>query len=390
MLAFSVLTACTALNTPINTNAPANLAPTAVSTGQWAVYQSVSDANVAVYRILDAGGRSIGALSLPDPVSPKRPWSLIYSPASEFIAAFPYIDQKDSMSSSLLIIKMPDGKVIRDVGQLLPDGTAMLVGTEHQWSPDGRYFTFSAATPGKKLDLFLYDVRKDQVRQLTDQTANLLPWAWSPDGQTILAQEYATKFITINPPDYLGVWAVDLDGKAKRLYVPTAWEDVWKWKSNTVFYVLNDDSGKLTHLRTVDTVSGQVIELYQGLFTYVTMNPPLDEVIFTFSATGYYKVEDSDPGIYRLIGQNKLEKIIDGDYSALAYYKELNMFIGFSNDGQLIGFSFEGTIRLKLPYSDIISSPNGQFIINGVEILTSSGSPVAGIKYGYATWLPDF
>jgi hypothetical protein len=52
------------------------------------------------------------------------------------------------------------------------------------WSPDGRYIAFSGLDGGVS-DLYLYDLKKESVRQLTnDRYAELQP-TWSPDGSTI-------------------------------------------------------------------------------------------------------------------------------------------------------------------------------------------------------------
>jgi dipeptidyl aminopeptidase/acylaminoacyl peptidase len=407
ILACFTLPACSTLINTASTATPTAaeitaVPPTAVpppAIRDWAVYDHVTEDGKNEYRIVGAEGHATGALALPDPPSPKRDWLLISSQASEFFAAFPQlnvftanptIDQQEEMSSSLLIIKIPDGKVIRDVGSLLPEGALINIGPEHQWSPDGRYFAFAAAAPGKKLAVFIYDVQQDQVRRLTDQAANLFPWDWSPDSQTILAREFTTGSTTM-PADYLGVWTVGLDGHVKHLYKPATWDEFWKWKSANVFYVLDNDLGKYTNLRSVNIVTGEITELYRGQFTYVAMNPPLDEIILTFTSTGSYKVDGIEPGIFRLVGPNQLGMIVPGEYWAATYYTELGMFAGFSTDETTTGFAFDGTIRLKLGQSGDLPapSPDGQFIIHSNELLKADGNLVTRTLNAGAGWLDD-
>ena len=58
--------------------------------------------------------------------------------------------------------------------------------TEPAWSPDGRYIVWSSDRAGPTLlDLWIYDTRTGETRQLTREVTSAMGAAWSPDGTRI-------------------------------------------------------------------------------------------------------------------------------------------------------------------------------------------------------------
>ncbi len=56
-----------------------------------------------------------------------------------------------------------------------------------EWSPDGKQIAFlSDKGMENGLDLFVYDVESQKLRQLTDNTNALWKFSWSPDGENII------------------------------------------------------------------------------------------------------------------------------------------------------------------------------------------------------------
>ncbi len=86
----------------------------------------------------------------------------------------------DQGRPALMIINVPENKIERKIrfphlGQIL----------NPSWSPNGRWIVFSAINHGQS-DLFLYDLKKDSLRQLTDDAYADLQPSWAPDNKHIV------------------------------------------------------------------------------------------------------------------------------------------------------------------------------------------------------------
>jgi WD40 repeat protein len=148
------------------------------------------------YRLVNpdgSGGRDLPWMDDWNPlfVSPNGEWSLQYSDDQ--------FGDGQSEILSLSLIHVPDGKVVPliDVAtrSLLESHYGFLTGEcgghyyyqlyDHAWSPDGRYLAFTANISGQGLDLFSYDTDRINLRRLTNEAAEVLSIAWSPDSRTV-------------------------------------------------------------------------------------------------------------------------------------------------------------------------------------------------------------
>ena len=79
------------------------------------------------------------------------------------------------------------------------------------WSPDGRYFAFTAIREGDSSSLYVLAIDIGEIRKMEDGPGNVRTISWSPDGQWILFQE---KIMTGKPRGWppARLWAVRIDG----------------------------------------------------------------------------------------------------------------------------------------------------------------------------------
>lgn len=83
-------------------------------------------------------------------------------------------------SSKIIIIDINSGKIKREIKF---ESVRRILNPS--WSPDGKYLVFSGAKGGMT-DLYIYNLEKDYLNQLTnDKYADLQP-EWSPDGENIV------------------------------------------------------------------------------------------------------------------------------------------------------------------------------------------------------------
>jgi WD40 repeat protein len=148
------------------------------------------------------------------------------------------------------------------------------------WSPDGRRIAFSA-TFGGYSDLFVYDLERDTLQQLTsDPFADLQP-AWSPDGRRLafVSDRFSTSIETLRSGAY-GLALLDVDTRSIES-LPTF--DVGKsinpqWAPDgRLLYFLSDRDG-ITNVYGVDTVThelSQVTDLDTGVSGVTPLSPAL-------------------------------------------------------------------------------------------------------------------
>src|SRR5512133_3876788 len=165
------------------------------------------------YQVMNADGSGLQPLGLP--AAPKdRAWTSLSEPRGPFLAfrtvatgGSPLEIQADGVDDYVWILKLPENRVVRKLpllseaawqvihaaqandpdafnsGYNLPTQLGLVVNPDSfQWSPHGRYLTYSAALDGTGTDLYLYDTQKDTTRRLTTGRTGAQVWFWSPDG----------------------------------------------------------------------------------------------------------------------------------------------------------------------------------------------------------------
>jgi Tol biopolymer transport system component len=170
------------------------------------------------------------------------------------------------------------------------------------WSPDGRSIAFSATTGGYS-DLFIYDLEKNSLRQVThDAFADLQP-VWSPDGSLLafVTDRFSTGLPALKAGEY-GLALLDpADDTIEALPTFERGKSInpqWAPDSRRLYF-LSDRSG-LTNVYVIDTstaVVSQVTNLDAGASGITELSPALS-LASGASRLAFSAYEDGRFGIY--------------------------------------------------------------------------------------------
>ncbi len=171
------------------------------------------------------------------------------------------------------------------------------------WSPDGSTIAF-AGLEGGLSDLYLYDLDKEQVRQLTDDRYAAMQPTWSPDGSTIAFTtdrgSEGTNFNTLRYGDYrIGLLEVTSgDLKTVRPFPEGAQHNPQFSPSGRSLYFISDHDGfKDVYRYTLDgeTVY-RVTELQTGVSGITATSPAMSvargsgKMVFSVFSNGGYAI----------------------------------------------------------------------------------------------------
>jgi WD40 repeat protein len=173
------------------------------------------------------------------------------------------------------------------------------------WSPDGRYIAFSALVDGFS-DLFLYDLKSDSLRRLTDDPYADLQPAWSPDGRTIaFATDRSTT--TLSDLKYGNYQLALLDVESGRIKPLPTFESGKsinpQWTSDgKSIYFLSDRNG-ITDIYRLELATGhifQVTNLYGGVSGITALSPAIsiaqktNRLVYSVFEDGKYNIYSAD------------------------------------------------------------------------------------------------
>lgn len=146
------------------------------------------------------------------------------------------------------------------------------------WSPDGHNIIFSALANGQS-DLFIYNLQKDSLRQVTnDLYADLQP-VWSPDGKNIafVTDRFTTKIPLLNNGQYqLAIYDLET-GKISEVSTFDEGKNINpQWSSDgKILYFLSDYTG-ITNLYRINLENKQLFRLtnlYTGISGITALSP---------------------------------------------------------------------------------------------------------------------
>ena len=152
--------------------------------------------------------------------------------------------------------------------------------TDPTWAPDGQSIAFSAIVGGFT-DLFVYDLRRNAARRLTnDGYADLQP-AWSPDGRTIafVTDRFSSHIEGLTPGNYR---LAAMDPESGHIRALPSFEDgknidpEWSVDGASLFFI--SDRNGISNVYRLDVAGGgttQVTDLITGVSGITALSPSL-------------------------------------------------------------------------------------------------------------------
>jgi len=169
------------------------------------------------------------------------------------------------------------------------------------WSPDGRYIAFTGLDGGLS-DLYLYDLEKQSVRQLTNDRHAALQPTWSPDGSTLAFTtdrgEGGTDFGTLEYGEYR-IGRIDVESGSVDTIRPFArgmqHNPQYSPDGRSLYFISDHDGFKDIYRYSLDEKAVyQVTEVQTGVSGITATSPAMSvarrsgRMMFTvFSNSGY-------------------------------------------------------------------------------------------------------
>jgi Tol biopolymer transport system component len=154
------------------------------------------------------------------------------------------------------------------------------------WSPDGQRIAFSALVGGFT-DLFVYDLKSDELTQLTDDPFCDLQPAWSPDGKSIVfvTDRFTTRMATL---EYAGYELALMDPDThfiRRLYGTRGsrnFNPQWSPDGKSIYF-LSDPDGitNIYRMNVADESVERITNVYTGVSGITSLSPALSVALDT-------------------------------------------------------------------------------------------------------------
>lgn len=408
----SPLPSPTPIPSPATTVAPtphSSLIPLSVS-GPWLIY-ATRERSCPEWTLSVANWDGSGYRPLDLPCTPEHTPGLA-SPRGGYAALL----LRETADLQLRIVKLPQGVVVRTISLYSPEAKEALANWNHQeyesilwgiamgagnpaWSPTGRFLAFNAALDQLNVDIYVYDAERDTLQRLTSAPHVESVKAWSPDGKWIIYEEASTYTSE-------GLWfdklsAITIDGESDHeLYLTDSFDEaIVGWTTDHTFVVESTHfEGPSDNLREVDVETDYIRVLYAGPFYSADLAPQTGTCILNMRRLPWW-TPAIEEGIYRLTPENDLLLVLSGSYWTTSWVPQIEQFVVTDEENNILTFSPEGKVGLRLPWRGLKASPDGQWLLlwgpanaerTDAVLWSASGEQVRSIgRVGQIVWLPD-
>ncbi len=229
------------------------------------------------------------------------------------------------------------------------------------WSPDGRYIAFSAIANGLS-NLFVYDLKTQVSRQLTDDAYAELQPAWSPDGKSIayVTDRFTTMLSDLDFGHYqLAIMNFET-GEIERLQDFADAKNInpqWSADGKSIYFI-SDHNGidNLFRLDRADNKIYQITNLFGGVSGITDLSPALsvatnaNELVYSVYQNDKYEIYSID-STEILNGKNVQPEFATGNPAVLPPAPQIdNTFLANLNNPYL-GLPSDTTNFMTSDYS---------------------------------------
>lgn len=216
-----------------------------------------------------------------------------------------------------------------------PDGNYLGNNYDIAWSPVANQIAFYAYVPETRFELFILDVEKDELRQLTYKGLDYIynDLAWSPNGNQIAFQVSKPHY-----PDTGEIYVVDIDSRDLRQLTNNNVTDYgprWSPDGTKIAFVSKLNGNEEIYVMDADGSNKKNVTNHEANDTNHTWSRDGQKIIFT---SGRDNDEDIDEDIYVIdVDGNNLINLTSLE-QPLSLFPSLHPYYTLSPDGTRIIF----------------------------------------------------
>jgi hypothetical protein len=240
------------------------------------------------------------------------------------------------------------------------------------WSPDSGFIAFSGEMDGPTSDLYIYNMKKNDILRLTDGSGQMAGGInWSSDGRWILhVSTNQAQGIEWTPE----IFAARADGSGAKSITYSMSAGKWISKDKAIFYEAANGPG-IYDLRMINIETGYKSSIWEDSFESYAISPD-DSIAIVCAYNGFYD-PNIQPGTFLVVPGKPVQLIISDPYCWDLVYRgpySHKFVIGSGNDG-LLGISKNNEITMILEdKGSVYVSPDYRWMVLVLDSETQNAS----------------